>query len=543
MLGDLRVSNAAWIDRAISFAPMATLTKSFAAERGSDVALVDATGETTWQEFDERVNRLVNGLRAAGLSAGDTLAVVVGNRREWFEIAMACAHGGWTYVPVNWHWVADELAYVFADAGVVAVLVEGPYADAVSAALADERSAAVRLVIGIDGPPIDHPGGTSSVPYEELLAAASPNEPTEPRLGGPMFYTSGTTGRPKGVRGALLGGNDLPPEVMQLVAGSFKDLFPIPGRTLLRGPFYHSAQYAFSFLPLVAGSSVVMQHKYDAAAVLDLIDRHGVTNVHLVPTQMKRLVDLPDDVKSGYDGGTLALALHGAAPCSPAVKRAMIDWWGPKVTEYYGSTEGSVVSLITSEEWLAKGGSVGRPVDSVEVLVVDDRGEELPPGQEGTLYFRSKLGMAFTYHNDPTKTDAVHLRPGVATSGDVGYVDEDGYLFLVDRKKDMIISGGENIYSREVEEALQAYPGVVEAAVVGVPDPKWGEVVKAYLVCQAGAKPPAEDVIAHCKKLIASYKCPKQVEVLDALPRVASGKINKVALREQARVAAGAKDV
>ncbi|MGH9269846.1 MAG: AMP-binding protein, partial [Ilumatobacteraceae bacterium] len=182
---------------------MATLTNDFATERADEPALVDATGETTWRQFDERVNRLVNGLRAAGLSTGDTIAVVVGNRREWFEIAMACAHGGWTYVPVNWHWVADELAYVFDDADVVAVLVDGRYADAVGTALADGRSKAVRLVVGIDAPPTGETDDRTFVNYETLLAGASTDEPAEPRLGGPMFYTSGTTGRPKGVELSL----------------------------------------------------------------------------------------------------------------------------------------------------------------------------------------------------------------------------------------------------------------------------------------------------------------------------------------------------
>ena len=512
---------------------MATLTAPFAAERGDEAALIDERGETTWRDFDTRVNRLVNGLRVAGLAAGDTLAVVVGNRREWFETAMACAHGGWTYVPVNWHWVADELAYVLADAGVDAVVAEGRYADAVGAALADERATRVRLVVAIDAP--DLTTGVPVVDYEQLVAGAAASEPDEPRLGGPMFYTSGTTGRPKGVRGALLGNSDLPPEVMALVAGGFNAFFPVPGRTLLCGPFYHSAQYAFSFLPLIAGSSVVMQHKYDAAGVLELIDRHGVTNTHLVPTQMKRLVDLPDSVKRSFDGSSLAVVLHGAAPCSPAVKRALIDWWGPRITEYYGSTEGSVVSMISSEEWLAKGGSVGRPLDSVDVLVIDDDGNEVPVGEQGTLYFRNKMGMAFEYHNDPEKTAAVHLAPGVATSGDIGYVDADGYLWLSDRRIDMIISGGVNIYPAEIEGVLQGHPDVADAAVIGVPDEEYGEQVKAIVQPTSGvdASPDlARRLVAHCRELLAGYKAPKSVDFVAEIPRSAAGKIQKRPLRD-----------
>jgi long-chain acyl-CoA synthetase len=517
---------------------VATLTAKFAGERGGDVALIDADGETTWAQLDDRVDRLVNGLRGTGLAAGDTIAVVAGNRREWFEIALACAHGGWTYVPVNWHWVADELAYVFDDADVVAVIVDARYAGEVAVALGDERAAGVRGVVGLEtsgcelGAIADHPG---FVAYEELIAAATPGEPADQRLGGPMFYTSGTTGRPKGVRGALSGNVDLTPDIMQLIASGFSALVPVPGRTLLCGPIYHSAQWAFSFLPMIAGSSVVMQHKYDSAEVLDLVDRHGVTNVHLVPTQMKRLVDLPYDVRARFDVSSLVVVWHGAAPCPPVVKRRLIEWWGPKITEYYGSTEGSIISTITSAEWLERGGSVGKPLDTVEVFVVADGGERLGRNEEGTLYFRNRMGMDFTYHKDEDKTSAAHLEPGVFTTGDVGYLDGDGYLWLSDRRIDMIISGGVNIYPAEIEGVLAVHPEVADVAVIGVPDEEFGESVKAIVQVADGVT--ADDalaarLLAYCREHLAGYKTPRSVDFVDEIPRTATGKIQKKPLRD-----------
>jgi long-chain acyl-CoA synthetase len=455
---------------------MAILTAGFAGQRGDEPALIDEYGTTTWAELDERVNRLVSALRGAGVQPGATLAVVVGNRREWFEMAQACAHGGWIYVPVNWHWVADELAYVFADAEVTAVVVEDRYAAQVAAALADPRGAAVRLVIGIGEDPTltGHPG---YIGYEALLAGGDPSDPDDQRLGGPMFYTSGTTGRPKGVRGQVAAGGAATPEVMQMAAAGFANWLPIPGRTMLCGPVYHSAQWAFSFLPMVAGSAVIMQHKFDSAEMLELIDRHQATNVHLVPTQMKRLLDLPDDVRSRFDGSSLVAVWHGAAPCPPVVKRGLIEWWGPKITEYYGSTEGSIISTVSSTDWLAKGGSVGKPLGLFDVLVVDEAGVQQPVGQEGTLYFRNRMGTDFSYHNDAAKTDAAHLEPGVFTTGDVGYLDDDGFLWLSDRRIDMVISGGVNIYPAEIEGALASHPAVADAAVIGVPDDEYGESV------------------------------------------------------------------
>ena len=512
---------------------MARLTTAFASARGEDIALVDEFGATSWAQLDERVNRLVNGLRAHGLERGDRVAIIAGNRREWLEIAFACSHGGWTYVPVNWHLVADELAYLFADSGAVAAFVDPRFAEQSALALTDPRGAGVRLVVTLDDrQPAEDP---RTVSYEALVSSGSADEPDEQWLGGPMFYTSGTTGRPKGVRSSLSGGGDLPPEILQLVSAGFANFLPVPGRTLLCGPVYHSAQWAFSFLPMIGGSSVVMQHRYDSAGVLDLIDRHGVTNVHLVPTQMKRLVDLPDDVKQQFDGSSLIAVWHGAAPCPPSVKRGLIEWWGPKITEYYGSTEGSIITTISSTDWLTKGGSVGKPLDSVEVIVVGDDDRPVAAGEPGTLYFRNRMGTDFSYHNDDAKTAAAHLEAGVFTTGDIGFLDADGFLWLSDRKIDMIISGGVNIYPAEIEGALAGHPAVEDVAVIGVPDEEFGESVKAVVQVVEGVQADAAlaaELISFCRSLLAGYKAPRSVDFIDVIPRTGTGKITKRPLRE-----------
>ncbi|MEZ5245549.1 MAG: AMP-binding protein [Acidimicrobiales bacterium] len=507
---------------------MAVLLDAHATARPDEAALVDERGATTWSELRTRVTKLSRAFADRGIGSGDTVAVMMGNRRELFEVLLAAAHTGFTVVPVNWHWVADELAYVIDDSGARALIVGERFAEVGVEALADPRAA------NIEFSAVAGTGALDS--YEDLLGSGAETALTEQLLGGPMFYTSGTTGRPKGVRGMLSGGQGIPSEIFGLISSSMNDYVPADGTTLLAGPAYHSAQWAFSFMPLVNGSSIVMRHKFDAAETLRLIDEHAVTNTHLVPTQFKRILDLPDDVRAGFDGSSLVALWHGAAPCPPPWKRAMIEWIGPVVHEYYGSTEGAFISTIRADDWLERGGSVGKPLAVMEVYVVDDDGNHLGPGETGTLYFKSAMGSDFEYHNDPEKTAAAHLEPGVFTTGDVGHLDADGYLWLSDRKIDMIISGGVNIYPAEIEAVLAEHAAVGDVAVIGVPNEEFGEEVKA--VVQVSAVPLHADegvieaeLLRACRERLAGYKCPRSVDFVDELPRTGTGKILKRELR------------
>ncbi|MGI9594792.1 MAG: AMP-binding protein [Acidimicrobiales bacterium] len=515
---------------------MSVLTRGFAEERPDKLALADDAGTVTFAQLDERVNRLISALRGAGLGEGDTIAIVSGNRNEWFELALACANAGITHVPVNWHLVAPEIAYILADSGAKAVMAGHRFVDEVARALDDERCAGVDLSL-VAGQPAT--GRFQS--FDDFRAGGSPSEPDDQSFGGPMFYTSGTTGNPKGVRSTLSAMEPgTTPEVWHLIGAGFSQMMEVPGVTALCGPVYHSAQWAFSFLPMMAGSATVMQHRYDSAGLLELIDTHNATNVHLVPTQMKRLVDLPDETRAAYDGSSMKLVLHGAAPCPPVVKRALIEWWGPIITEYYGSTEGSIITMINSEQWLDKGGSVGPPLPNMEITVIGDDGRPAEPGRQGTLYFRNAMGMDFEYHNAPEKTAEAHLEPGLFTTGDVGHVDEDGYLWLSDRKIDMIISGGVNIYPAEIEQVLGGHPLVADVAVIGVPNEEYGEEVKAVVVLGESAsgdggvdrEAATATLAGYCREQLAGYKCPRSYDLADALPRTGTGKVQKRKLRQ-----------
>jgi long-chain acyl-CoA synthetase len=513
---------------------LAVLLRDLVDRRGEEPALIDERGRTGWVELNRRVDRLVNALRQRGLAEGDTVAMMAGNQREALEVALACMHGGWLLVPVNWHWVAAELAHVLGDADAAALVVDQRWADVAVEAdrlAADGEGPVGRVRVAISDAP---PDGFEA--YEEMLGAADASEPADQVRGGVMFYTSGTTGHPKGVRGGLAGVGG-PPEIWQFVVGALAETMePAPKSPvqLVCGPSYHSAQWVFAVVPLLLGATVVLQHRFEADQVLAAIDEHAVTNTHLVPAQFVRLLRLPDAVRSSFSGASLHRVHHGAAPCAPDVKRQMIEWWGPIINEYYGGTEGGFITLITSEEWMERPTSVGRAMPTIEVLVVDGDGRRLPAGQTGDLYFRNLLGIDFEYHNAGEKTEAAHLEPGVGTLGDVGHLDEDGYLHLSDRRIDMIISGGVNIYPAEIEGVLTAHPAVVDAAVFGIPDEEMGEKVMAVVVpADPDAAPEAlsAELESHVRELLAGYKCPRRWEVAASLPRSEAGKLLKRELR------------
>jgi len=511
------------------------LLESIVAVRGDEPAVVDERSTTSWRELDERVDRLVHALRDRGLGEGDRVVALLGNQVEFVELSLACATGGWILVPLNWHWVAPEVAYVLEDAGAAAVVVDRRFVDVATAAL-EVVSVGVRIAVADDPP-------EGFERWSEVVRSGASGPVDHPTKGGPMFYTSGTTGHPKGVRSALtaVGG---PAEMFILMAHSLGPtigVVPIgadghvPAVQLVCGPTYHSAQWVFALFPLLCGATVVFQHRFDAAGVLELVDSHGVTNVHLVPTQISRMLDLPDPVRSAFDGSTLRTVLHGAAPCPPSVKRAAIEWWGPVVAEYYGGTEGGFLAVIDAEEWLERPGSVGRPLPIVEVRIVGDDGEVLDVGETGEIWFRNLLGSDFEYHNAPEKTASAHRADGFGTLGDVGHLDEDGYLFLSDRRIDMVVSGGVNIYPAEVEGVLAAHPAVADVAVFGIPDDEMGESVHAAVALRPGASwgPEMESALdLWCREQLAGYKRPRSYEVHDELPRNEAGKLTKRTLRD-----------
>ncbi|MEV0402081.1 AMP-binding protein [Actinoallomurus sp. NPDC050550] len=504
---------------------MARLLRPFAQARPDEPALIDEHGVTTWQTFEERVDRLAGALRGLGLRTGDTIAIHSGNRREYFEVMAAATHVGLRYVLVNWHWTADELAYVLGDSGARVLFSEDRFAEVAETAAA-EADLVARVGFG------EVPGFR---PYEDVLASGPDGEPADQVLGWPMIYTSGTTGRPKGVSRKLTQAG-APIEMMAMAAPGYADVLRIPegGRSLLVGPVYHSAQWLFSYVLLYAGRALVMRRGFDAEETLRLIERYRITNVHLVPTQFVRMLRLDEATRAAHDLSSLTAVWHGAAPCSPEVKRRMIDWLGPVVHEYYGSTEASVNTIVTAEEWLRRPGTVGRPLPTVETHVLREDGSPAEPGEPGQLWFRYASGDDVEYWGDPDKTASIH-RNGLFTTGDIGYLDADGYLFLADRVIDMIISGGVNIYPAEIEGVLITHPAVGDVAVFGVPDEEYGEQVKAVVQPEDGhtASPElAEELIAFCRASLAGYKAPRSVDFVTDLPRTPTGKLYKRLIRE-----------
>jgi len=488
--------------------------------------LVEPDGrERTADELLAAANRAVHGLRARGLEAGAGVAVALPNSGDLLAILLGAMQAGWHYTAINTHLTAPEIAYILRDSGARAFFAHARYAEVAGAAareagIPDEARFAAGGAI---------PGFVS---LDELLAGQPATPPADRLAGQFMQYTSGTTGRPKAVRRAI------PPMTPEQMANAWApnlaryDVEPGGDHVhLVTSPMYHMAPLAFGYFSLHFEHRVVLMDGWDAEEALRLIETHRVTTSHMVPTQFHRLVQLPAEVRSRYDVSSLRNVMHAAAPCPVELKKRLMEWWGPVVYEYYGATEGGG-TYARPEDWLRHPGTVGRPWPGADIRILDDEGRECPPGVVGTVYMKNI--MPFEYKDDPEKT-ARSFRGEYFTVGDVGELDAEGFLYLRDRKIDMIISGGVNIYPAEVEAALLEHPDVGDVAVFGIPHDDWGEEVKAVVepAPHARAGPELEAaLLAFCRERLARYKCPRSVELRDALPRDPNGKLYKRRLRD-----------
>jgi long-chain acyl-CoA synthetase len=502
--------------------------------------LISGERSVSHAELCGRIARAARVLADHGVGRGDVVALCLRNDFPIFDGAHATARLGAYAVPMNWHLKPAEAGHILRDSGAKVLVVHSDLLPA----LADSLPPGIAVLQVATPPEIARayavPDALREVPpnakdWDALVAAAAPlGEPGCP-LPISIIYTSGTTGVPKGVRRQI-------PTPAQIEAGRriFATTYGFDGpvRAIATGPLYHSAPFSYATRCMHFGGTLVLQPRFEAEELLQLIERHRVTHFHIVPIMFVRLLKLPDPVRRRYDVSSLQFVIHGAAPCPPEVKRAMIDWWGPVIHEYYGSTETSLVTHCDSKEWLERPGTTGRPMGGVEVKILDREGRPLPPGECGDIYVRSPRITDFTYHNQDQARRAIE-RDGFVTLGDVGYLDADGYLFLNDRSRDMIISGGVNIYPAEIEAALHTLPGVQDCAVFGIPDAEYGERIAAVIEPRPDARLTADAVLDHLRPRLANYKLPAQIEFRRDLPREDSGKIFKRKLREPYWAAAG----
>jgi len=487
--------------------------------------IMAGSGETvTYRQLDEQSNRIAQLFRSLGLQAGDHVAIFLENNPRFFEICWGAQRSGLVYTAISSRLTAAEVDYIVTDCGARLFVT--------SKALADKAAELVPLMKGaphrfmIDG---TVPGYES---WEEAVARFPATPIADETAGHDMLYSSGTTGRPKGVMPVV---ERQPIDFDNPLLAVSRRLYGIDSNTiyLSPAPLYHAAPLRFNMSVMrLGGTSVIMEH-FDAEEYLALIPKYRITHTQVVPTMFVRFLKLPDEVRAKYDVSSLKCAIHAAAPCPIPTKEAMIQWWGPIIWEYYGGTEGNGLTMCNAQEWLAHKGTVGRAIIG-KLKICDDEGNELPTGESGTVYFAE--GRAFEYHNDPKKTAESRHPKGWSTLGDVGYLDADGFLHLTDRKAFMIISGGVNIYPQECENLLINHPKVMDCAVFGVPNPDFGEEVKAVVQPRdmADASPAlAEELIAYCKQHLSAIKCPRSVDFEEELPRHPTGKLYKRLLRDR----------
>ncbi|GAO55844.1 AMP-binding protein [Novosphingobium sp. MD-1] len=491
--------------------------------------VISGSTMVTGSTIDQRAAKVATGLAEMGIGAGDTVAILLRNDPVFFEISFGANLIGANVVPVNWHFRSEEALFVVGDSGAKVIVAH----EDLLPILGDRSSLSLPILV-------------CPVPQEVAKAYGSPvstvdewanwrdkhaewrGEPQITRFG--MIYTSGTTGKPKGVKREPADA-EMARRMAALISTA---LGLVPGqtiRTVITGPIYHAAPNTYALVAGRVGELVVMQPRFDAEELLALIEHHRLTHVHLVPTMFVRLLKLPEEVRWKYDLSSLRFVAHGAAPCPPEIKQAMIAWWGPIIHEYYGGSETGGAVYHNSEEALRKPGTVGRAMDGCAIRILDDEGNEIPAGTPGHVYIRSTSFPDFTYHGRDADRHAVE-QEGFITIGDIGFLDEDGYLFLCDRANDMIISGGVNIYPAEIEAVLLSHPGIADAAVFGVPDAEFGEAVCAAIQHADIGGPDAWEVRAFVRSKLAAFKAPRHVEFHSTLPREDSGKILRRLLKE-----------
>jgi long-chain acyl-CoA synthetase len=498
------------------------------------VVMADTGWTQTFAELDAAANRLSRLFRAAGLQPGDHVAFCLENHPRYFEIVWGCEYAGLIYTAASSRLTTEELVYIVNDCGARAFISSKYKAEQAAELLDQTPDVELRLMLDttIDG----------YESYEDAVAA-HPTEPLPDRVAGQdMLYSSGTTGRPKGVLPTV----EATPleERLTGVAGMLQVLFGMDSSKvyLSPAPLYHAAPLRFCVATHSLGATLVVMEKFDAERYLAFIEQYRATHSQVVPTMFVRMLKLPEEIRSKYDVSSIECVVHAAAPCPIPVKKQMIDWWGPVLHEYYAGTEGNGFVYCNSEMWLAHEGTVGTPINCV-VHVVGEDGEEVPVGESGTIYFEG--GSTFEYHNDPEKTAGSRHPKGWSTLGDVGYLDEDNFLYLTDRKAYMIISGGVNIYPQEAENVLTMHPAVDDVAVFGVPHDEFGEEVKAVVqprempVDDDAAAELAGELIRYCRQHLADVKCPRSVDFREELPRHPTGKLYKRLLKDEYWQAAG----
>ncbi len=503
---------------------MPAFSAHLAATRPDEHALVDGDRIFGWAEIDTVLNRTANRILAADLGTAHRIAVFAENAAETALAHLGGLLGGASTVPVNFHLTAAETAYILEDSETSILFVGPETADRGAEAAA---AAGLTTVVGWGDGLLD-----GILPWTSWLAEGADEDPpgtVAPRPN--LLYTSGTTGRPKGTElppTMFAGGNTMDEHLEALKLARFADFGP----HLVVGPMYHTGPLSGMRI-LVAGTPSVILGRFDAERTLEAIDRYRTRSAVMVPTHFIRLLALPDEVRDRYDVSSMELVAHTGAKCPDDVKRAMIDWWGPVFLEAYGASEVGTTCSITSEEWLAHPGSVGQADPPFEAVIIGEDDRPVPPDTEGRLYFRDTTGRGVVYHNDPEKSAAAHLEPGLFTLGEIGYMDEEGFVYITDRFSDMVVSGGVNLYPAEAEHVLIDHPLVADVACIGVPHAEMGEELRALIVPTGDAAPSGDEVLAFCRERLSSFKCPRSVRFVDDLGRSTMGKINKRSLRDR----------